>query len=144
VDHSTWHSNGSKGSNGYTKLDFSCYSGDDPTVWINRVIQYFDYKQISEEQRVSLAAFHLESEANQWWQWLKKLYKEERLAITWEVFERELMIRFGPTEIEDYDEALTKIQQVGTLREYQQEFERLANRVDGWRQKALVGAFLGA
>jgi hypothetical protein len=29
------------------------------------------------------------------------------------------------------------------LREYQQEFERLANRVDGWPQKALVGAFLG-
>jgi hypothetical protein len=35
--------------------------------------------------------------------------------------------------MEDYDEALTKIQQTGTLREYQQEFERLANRVDGWR-----------
>jgi len=45
--------------------------------------------------------------------------------------------------MEDYDEALTKIQQTETLREYQQEFERLANWVDGWRQKALVGAFLG-
>ena len=43
-DHSTRHSNGSKGSNGYTKLDFPRYSVDDPTVWINRVIQYFDYK----------------------------------------------------------------------------------------------------
>jgi len=29
------------------------------------------------------------------------------------------------------------------LWEYQQEFERLANRVDGWPQKALVGTFLG-
>ena len=27
--------------------------------------------------------------------------------------------------------------------EYQQEFERLANQVDGWPQKALVGAFMG-
>jgi hypothetical protein len=54
-----------------------------------------------------------------------------------------LLVRFGPTEVEDYDEALTKIQQIGTLREYQQEFKRLANRVEGWRQKALVGAFLG-
>jgi hypothetical protein len=42
-DHSTRHSNGSKGSNGFTKLDFSCYLGDDPTIWINRVVQYFYY-----------------------------------------------------------------------------------------------------
>jgi len=34
-------------------------------VWLNQVVQYFDYEQISEEQKVSLAAFHLESEANQ-------------------------------------------------------------------------------
>jgi hypothetical protein len=142
-NHSSGHWGGSKGSNNFTKLEFPRYSGDDPTVWLNRVVQYFDYKQTPEEQKVSLAAFHLESEANQWWQWLQKLYTEERLPITWEAFERELLVRFGPTEVEDYDEALTKIQQMGTLREYQQEFERLANRVEGWRQKALVGAFLG-
>ena len=50
---------------------------------------------------------------------------------------------FGPTKVEDFDEALSQICQSGTLREYQQEFERLANRVDGWPQKALVGAFMG-
>jgi hypothetical protein len=47
------------------------------------VVQYFDYKQTLEEQRMSLAAFHLESEANQWWQWMKKVYKESQLPITW-------------------------------------------------------------
>ena len=139
-ENSSGHSNRSKGSSGFAKLDFPRYSGDDPTVWLDRVVQYFDYKQTSEDQRVSLAAFHLESEANQWWQWMKKMYKEEWLPITWEVFERELLIRFGPTEVEDYDE---RIQQDGTLQEYQQEFERLANRVDGWPQKALVGTFHG-
>ncbi len=69
--------------------------------------------------------------------------KEEPVPITWEAFERELLIRFGPLEVEDYGKALTKIQQAKTLREYQQEFESLANRVEGWRQKALVEAFLG-
>jgi hypothetical protein len=63
---------------------------------------------------------------------MKKVYKESQLPITWKVFEKELLIRFGPTEVEDYDEALSRIQQEGTLREYQQEFERWANRVDGW------------
>jgi hypothetical protein len=105
-ENSSGHSNGSKG--GFAKLEFPRFSGDDPIVWLDRVVQYFDYKQTPEDQRVSLAAFHLESEANQWWQWMKKVYREESLPITWEVFERELLIRFGPTEVEDYDEALSK------------------------------------
>lgn len=53
------------------------------------------------------------------------------------------MARFGPTEYQDYDEALPRVKQKGTLREYQQEFEKLANRVSGWPQKALIGTFLG-
>jgi len=28
-------------------------------------------------QKVSLASFHLASEANQWWQWLRHTYIEE-------------------------------------------------------------------
>ena len=88
------------------------------------------------------AAFHLEGEVNQWWQWMKNVYHEENMTITWEGFEKELLIQFGPTEIKDYDEALSRIQQSSTLRHYQQNFERLANQVSGWPQKALVGTFL--
>lgn len=44
---------------------------------------------------------------------------------------------------EDFDEALSKIQQMGTLREYQREFERLQNKVTGWTQKALIGTYIG-
>lgn len=35
----------------------------------------------------------------------------------------------GPSEYTDYDEALAYIRQTGSLREYQKEFERIANRV---------------
>jgi hypothetical protein len=38
---------------------------------------------------------------------------------------------------------LSRIQQEWALQENQQEFERLANRVDGWPQKELMGTFLG-
>jgi len=47
-----------------TKLDFPKYLGDDPMVWHNRVTQYFDYQGTSEDRKVTLAAFHLEGEAN--------------------------------------------------------------------------------
>ncbi|GJV93844.1 retrovirus-related pol polyprotein from transposon 17.6 [Tanacetum coccineum] len=51
--------------------------------------------------------------------------------------------KFGPTDFEDFDEALLKVQQSNPFREYQKEFERLGNRVRGWTQKALVGTFMG-
>ena len=106
-------------------------------------MQYFDYQGTSEDRKVTLATFHLEGGVNQWWQWMKKVYREEKIEITWEKFKKELLVRFGPIEAEDFDKALSRICQSGTLREYQREFERLANRVNGWPQKALVGAFMG-
>ncbi|RVW64851.1 hypothetical protein CK203_065533 [Vitis vinifera] len=94
-------------------------------------------------QKVQYAAYHLEDEANEWWQATKRAYAEEEAEITWEVFEEELWARFGSTECEDFDEALSKIKQAGTFRDYQREFERLVNKVQGWTQKALVGTFMG-
>ncbi|KAL6311349.1 hypothetical protein AAG906_025635 [Vitis piasezkii] len=68
---------------------------------------------------------------------------EEDRLVAWELFEEELWARFGPTKCENFDEALTKVRQIGSLRDYQKEFERLGNRVHGWSQKALVGSFMG-
>lgn len=63
--------------------------------------------------------------------------------VTWELFKEVLWVRFGPTDCEDFDEALVKVQQIGSVHDYQREFERLGNRVDGWSQKALIGSFMG-
>nr|TKR91483.1 hypothetical protein D5086_0000223020 [Populus alba] len=57
-------------------------------------------------------------------------------------FSKRTVVRFGPTECEDFDEALSKVKQEGSLREYQKEFEWLGNRVHGWPHKALVGTFM--
>ena len=125
------------------KLEFPRYSGDDPTEWFTRVGQFFEYQNTSKTHKVSLASFHLEGEANQWWQWLRRAYHEEGKVVTWGIFVEELWSRFGPTDCEDFDEALSKIEQKGSLRDYQKEFERLGNKVSGWTQKALVGTFMG-
>ncbi|KAK0605942.1 hypothetical protein LWI29_032451 [Acer saccharum] len=126
-----------------TKLEFPRFFGDDPTEWFTRVDQFFEYQGTLASQKVSLASFHLEGEANQWWQWLRRSYKEEGKEVTWEIFQEELWARFGPTECEDFDEALSKVQQLGSLRDYQKEFEWLGNRVHRWTPKALVGTFMG-
>ena len=54
-----------------------------------------------------------------------------------------MLARFRPTNYEDFDETLFRVCQVGSLRDYQKEFERLGNRVHGWTQKALVSTFMG-
>lgn len=125
------------------KLEFPKYFGNDPTEWFTRIDQFFEYQGTLETQKVSLASYHLEGEANQWWRWLHRSYKEEGKEVTWEIFVEELWARFGPTDCEDFDEALSKVRQTGSLRDYQKEFERLGNRVHGWTQKALVGTFMG-
>ena len=51
--------------------------------------------------------------------------------VTWGIFVEVLWPRLGPTNCEDFDLALSKIKQKGSLRDYQKEFERLGNKVSG-------------
>ncbi|KAJ0039806.1 hypothetical protein Pint_26749 [Pistacia integerrima] len=87
------------------KLEFPRFSGDDPTEWFNRVEQFFEYQGTTTNQ------------------------KEEGHIISWEKFENELWARFRPSGCEDSDEALSRIRQLGTLRDYQHEFEKLGNKL---------------
>lgn len=105
--------------------------------------QCFAFQNTPELQKVTLASYHLEREANRWWKWVRRLIEEEGRVLSWENFEDELWARFGPSECEDFDESLSRIRQRGSLRDYQREFERLGNRVRGWTQKALIGTFMG-
>lgn len=101
--------------------------GEDPTMCLDWVAQFFGYQQSAKDQKVTLAAFHLEGEANRWWHQVKKVYHQEQLPNTREIFEKEILAYFGSSEYEDFDEALSRIKQLGTLREYTKEFKLLAN-----------------
>jgi hypothetical protein len=59
------------------KLAFPKYFGEDPTEWLSKVAQFFEFQGKNDNQKVSLASFHLEGEANQWWQWMRRTYQEE-------------------------------------------------------------------
>lgn len=64
-------------ASGATKLECPRYSDDDPTEWYNKITEFFEYQEAADELKVFLASFHLEGEANQWWQWLQRAYHEE-------------------------------------------------------------------
>ena len=74
---------------------------------------------------------------------MRQTYQEEGHLVTQKFFEKELLARFGLTDCEDFDEALSRVHQVGSLCDYQKEFERLGNQIHGQTQEALIGTFMG-
>lgn len=127
----------------HIKLEFPKFQSGDPSEWMSKAKQYFSYHDMPMNQRVSFASYHLSAEANEWWQALSKARGLNPNQTSWEIFETELWTRFGPLDGENFDEALSHIRQKGSLLEFQREFERLQNKVEGWSEKALVGAFMG-
>ncbi|KAE8676551.1 hypothetical protein F3Y22_tig00111584pilonHSYRG00153 [Hibiscus syriacus] len=89
-------------------LEFPRFSGDVPTEWLNRVDQFFEFQEIAADQKVRLASFHLEGEANQWWQWFRKAFTDKQWSISWEAFEDEVRARYRPPDSEDFDEVLSR------------------------------------
>ncbi|KAA8541193.1 hypothetical protein F0562_025200 [Nyssa sinensis] len=104
------HTSRSLTSNGqpqhHLKLSFPRFDGNDPTGWVYKAEQYFDFKDIAPAQQVQLASFHVEGIALQWHRWLNKL----RGPLTWGEFIKAMLLCFGPTEYEDPSESLTRLQ----------------------------------
>jgi hypothetical protein len=123
----------------FAKLNFPRYNGsEDPTSWICQAEQFFEYQNTAEEEKVSLAAFHLEGEAQLWYQ----LFKEGEAALEWEVLKEGLHVRYGPTQFDDFFGDLTKLRQTGTVRDYQSEYERLLSRAGRLSVAQQVGGFI--
>lgn len=121
-----------------TKLDFPRFNdSDDPTSWICRAEQFFSFQNIPQEERLQLSTYHLEGEAQLWYQ----LLKSEDEEITWNNLKEGLLTRYGPTEYANFFGYLTKLKQTGSVRQYQGQFERLLSRVDKLSSSQQVGCF---
>lgn len=108
----------------YAKIDFLKFFGDDPTGWIYKCERFFEYNSIDNGNKVKLAILHLEDRALQWYQWFEKTH----CIVNWGTFKQGILARFGPDEYEDAVGALTKLRQHSTVKEYQEQFEILANK----------------
>ncbi|CAA0834159.1 Unknown protein, partial [Striga hermonthica] len=123
------------------RITMPTFEGTDPDAWLSRSMQFFEINEVHKSERVKIAAYYLDGEANTWWQWVSHVYKNKGEQIRWRDIEKELITRFGSSDYFDYDEAFSRIRQTGSLRDYQKEFERITSRVRDWPESALVGAF---
>lgn len=81
------------------KLDFPKYDGkDEPIMWIGRAEKYFGLHEIWESEKVSIASFYLEEDAQLWFQMLE----QEMIYVTWGDFKAGILLRFRPNQFEDH------------------------------------------
>ncbi|XP_027905965.1 uncharacterized protein LOC114165577 [Vigna unguiculata] len=140
------HNNGPESSNNRilpfsrttVKLDIPRFDGSNPLSWIFQITQYFDLHNIPEEQRLQIASFSMEGEALNWFQWM---HANNQLT-SWATFIHCLEIRFVPSHYEDPKGALFKLCQTTNVREYQAQFESLANRIVGLPPPFFLSCFV--
>ena len=120
------------------KLDFPHFDGTNPSGWLFKAKQYFAYHQVPVEQWLTVASLNMNADALEWYQW----YMEYKPKASWEDFVAAMDSRFGPPRSEDYAGKLSKLRQTSTVIQYQQEFQRLSNRVRGLSEAYLISLYL--
>ena len=120
------------------RIDVPRYDGGDPQGWIFKIQQYFNFHNAPEDERLQIAPLYFDGKALAWYQWCQKNTKID----SWSTFLKSLQVRFSPSKLEDYQQKLSKLVQVGTVLEYQEEFENLSNQVDGLLESFLLSCFI--
>ena len=75
-----------------SKMEFPRFNGDDVKGWIFRCRQFFCLDQVEDEMKVGIAAMHVYDKALVWHQQFIKRYGENS---SWEVYEQQVLKRFG-------------------------------------------------
>lgn len=109
----------------FSKLDFPKFSGEeDPLAWLQRCEHFFKHQNTPEEEKVTLASYHLMGNAQYW---LNELF-DENPNPTWEELKQQCNLRFGPPVRSNKLGELAKLKQVGSVADYQTQFEILVPR----------------
>lgn len=101
------------------KHNFPRFSGENPRMWLDMALTYFEMYNISPHQWVSTATLYLEGHVALWWQ----AYKRRRPILLWEEFSGAVVQEFGEEEFETQMHSLLQLRQTGSVSEYRSAFE---------------------
>lgn len=120
------------------KLAVPRFDGSDPSSWIFRVEEFFDFHNTPPPTRLRIAAFHMDGPAAEWFQWAKA----NHMLPSWQVFLTNLKQRFGGSLFDDPQGALSKLSQTASVAEFQSAFETLMNKVYSIPDDLLISFFI--
>lgn len=52
------------------KLDVPCFDEIDPSEWVFKIMQFFEYHSTLDHERLTIASFYMEGLALTWFQWM--------------------------------------------------------------------------
>ncbi|KAH0752122.1 hypothetical protein KY285_005270 [Solanum tuberosum] len=107
----------------YASINFGRFCGDNPEAWIFQAEHYFEFYEIAEKYKLSLASLYLDGEALEWYLWL---FQNKQLA-DWKHFTAKVMIRFRKQHLESQRCHLLNNQQVTSVIDYQSRFEDVSS-----------------
>jgi|UniRef100_A0A2N9E1U6 hypothetical protein len=118
------------------ELEFPRFKGGDPTSWMFRAIQYFEYYQVHDASKVMHASYHLDDDALIWFQ------SCEHDLGCWDNFTRAIQLRFRPPSYDDPMGLLIKLKHVNSIEEYKGLFESLSNRIRNMSSMHKLSCFM--
>lgn len=101
------------------KVELPMFQGDNPREWIRKCQKYFMIYQVPVDQQMNVVEMHVEGRAEIWYQ-SKKLARGD---MSWTEFCVDVNRRFGEKGLSDEVEEFNKLQQQGSVREYQERRE---------------------
>lgn len=120
------------------RLEFQTFSGGDPIEWLNKADQYFEFYQIPEERKLSIATMHISDKAADRWYMFRHEFPN-----TWQGLSDLLMREFSCYNRSEYQAALARMNQTGSVDNYMDEFTKLSRRAPGFSPELLVSFFVG-
>jgi len=110
-----------------SKIEFPRFNGTDLRPWIYKVDQFFSLDEIPPNQKVRVASLHFDGLAIEWH--LAFIKSRQHLPYpTWDEYLYALMDRFG-AEFEDPMSELKLVKQTGSVKDYQNEFDKIMTRL---------------
>ena len=124
----------------FQKMDFPKYDGTkDPLTFINRCESYFHQQRIMEEEKVWMASYNLDDEAQLWYMQVQT----DEGTPSWRRFTELLNLRFGPPLRSAPLFELADCRRTGTVAEYQARFQALLPRAGHLDEAQRVQLFTG-
>ncbi|XP_026459437.1 uncharacterized protein LOC113360105 [Papaver somniferum] len=103
------------------KIEFPKFDGTNPRSWIRKCRNFFLLHNMSDPQMVNIASMYLEGKADIWFQ----NYQIGKPLITWDDFVRDICLRFQEVGHDDVVGEFNKLNQLGSILDYQEVFEEL-------------------
>ena len=122
-----------------TKVDFPKFDGTELRSWLYRCNQFFQLDEVTDSQKVRLAAIHLEAKALLWHQ--TYMQRRNQVLPSWTQYTEDITTRFGDL----YDDPmadLKALKQTGSVQDYHDAFDALTSRLT-LSEEYLLSCYLG-